>query len=479
MRVKIYLLIIVCCFTSCKKSFLDDVTNKATLLRQDYIVDLTTTNEYLNGIYTQIGGNLFHGYNLVYPDLIADNLKPVVGTNGVTPLVFLYSWSQQANETSSGLSLTSGAGNCNGLSYGAYQIIRSCNFVLEKSIQYRNDDPGRADAMMGQAYALRAISHFLLVNFFAQAYNFTADASHPGVAYITSSDWTASVKGRNTVKEVYENLISDLKQAIALLPANSGTTLTFNRNAAIALLARVYLFKGDWVPAKNLARQIGAAVPIMTTNYPAKLFTREETEALFQIPPSTSAAGTYATTFESVFFRQSIQFRATSDIAIILNEDPLDARKVWVTQPSSGNWNITKFPVSVVPEVPTAALSYYQTVIRSSEMFLTAAEAYAQLNNVDSARFYLDAIRKRANPAALPTVASGSALLEAIYKERRKELAFEGLRMFDLLRWKKGVSRQDPLNSEAKDLPYPSNKAIAPIPGLDVKLSGLTQNPEY
>ena len=49
-------------------------------------------------------------------------------------------------------------------------------------------------------------------------------------------------------------------------------------------------------------------------------------------------------------------------------------------------------------------------------MYLTAAEAYAQINNVDSARFYLDAIRKRANPAVLASTSVGSALLDAIYR---------------------------------------------------------------
>jgi hypothetical protein len=466
--------------TSCKKSFLDDgIANTKILTRQDYVKDLKTTNEYLSGIYTKVGSDLFSGYHLVYPELIADNIKPVIGTGaeGATPLGAHYEWNQRADD-SSPTNVFRDDLNFNDFSYYAYQIIRSCNFVLEKADQYRDQDPALADAMKGQAYGIRALTHFMLVNVFAQAYNFTTDGSHAGVAYITSSNWTTAANRRNTLSEVYMNLVSDLKNATILLPVVTTSTLTMNRNAAKALLARVYLFKGDWVFAKNLAREVGTAVPIMTANYPGKLFTLSETEALFQLPPGIFPIDQYSTSFAASYFRSNLQFRATADIANLLSEDPNDIRKGWVTA-VSGNWQIVKFPVNIVTGGFDPDGAYYQSVIRSSELYLTAAEAYAQLNNVDSARFYLDAIRKRANPAAIATTLTGNLLLEAIYKERRKELAFEGFRMYDLLRWKKPVFRADALSAAAQTLPFPSDKAIAPIPGLDVKVSGFVQNLGY
>lgn len=475
----IIILILLIGLGACRKSFLDDVTDKGALIRQDYITDLETTTEYLNGIYNNLGNNLFEAHSVIYPELIADNIKPVGSDLGAQ-----YNWNQQTNETG----IASGIGsalNCNNISYAAYKVVRSANFVLEMAEKYHNQDVAKANAIKGQAYAIRALAHFILVNYFAQQYSYTLDGSHPGIAYITSSNWTDPVKGRNTVAEVYTNLISDFNNAISLLPQTTTSTIIMNRNAARALLARVYLFKGDWVLAKVLARQVGTTVPIMMVNYPSKLFTLEETEALFQLPPgkNVTIGNGSGTLFASIRFKGTIRFRATSDIGVMLNEDPNDVRKAWLRYvPPTANtlelWNIVKFPEGVVAGI-TPTGSYYHTVIRSSEMYLTAAEAYAQLNNVDSARFYLDAIRKRANPAALATTSTGLALLEAIYKERRKELAFEGLRMFDLLRWKKGVNRGDALSVTAQKLPYPSNKAIAPIPGLDVKVSGLSQNPDY
>lgn len=63
--------------------------------------------------------------------------------------------------------------------------------------------------------------------------------------------------------------------------------------------------------------------------------------------------------------------------------------------------------------------------------------------------------------------------------EWRKEFCFEGFRMWDLQRWKLGVNRTDVFSGSPAVLPYPSDKAIAPIPRQDVNLGGIPQNPSY
>ncbi|WP_207514018.1 RagB/SusD family nutrient uptake outer membrane protein [Longitalea luteola] len=458
---------------SCKKDFLD-VPDKTVLLRQAYVVDLKTTENFLNGIYVEIA-KFHHGYYLIYPELIADNIKPVAGS---IPLNSHYLWAQQADDSKSAFGNTTF--NMNPVWRDGYRIIRECSFILETVDQYRSEDNVKADNIKGQAYALRALIHSFLVSTFAQAYSFSSDASHQGIPYITTSNWTTPVTIQ-TVAEVYESLISDLTNAIELLPSASTNALTMNRNAARAFLSRIYFFKGDYQSSKNIAKEVSNEVPIMTGSaYPSKLFTPQETEALFQLRPASVTVGDpFSTFFAGRYFASpSQQFLATNDIATILTETPQDVRKAWVTL-QSGNWAISKYPSGVVPNYGNPASAYFQTLIRSSEIYLIAAESYAKLNIEDSARFYLDAIRKRANPAAFSVTASGQALLDSINKERRKELAFEGFRMYDLLRLKQGVKRNDALNTSAKDLPYPSEKAVSPIPFSDANVSGLPQNPGY
>lgn len=477
---KIYYLSIILVFliySSCKKVFLD-VPTKTRLTLQEHVKDLPTMSEFLNGVYYTLSTYFFEGAGQIYPDLISDNIKPEA--SAFEYMKSYYLWRQDAQSPD--------GSNLNDHWSTGYRIIRSCSFVISNTEEYRNENPAKADDLIGQAYALRALTHFILVNEFAQSYSFTPNASHPGIPYITFFDWNEPIKGRNTVAEVYTQLISDLTNSIQLLPAAVTSTLYMNRLAAKSLLARVYLFKEDYSKAKDLAVEVSTEKPIMYTGYPSKLFTLEETEALFQIPPSEeglsmpgptgSYQGTYSTFYQGGYLRDPVLFYVpTADIATLLKQNPSDLRNSWIGSGTPDT--ITKYPGDVVPGFSYAFTSYYPTILRSSEMYLTAAEAYVKLGDDVKARSYINEIRTRANIAILDESITGTALFDSICIERRKELAFEGLRMFDLLRWKKSVVRQDALDVSAQILLYPSDKAIAPIPILDVTVTGLQQNPGY
>lgn len=464
------------CTISCKKDFLN-VPDNSFINRQSYVKDLKSTEELLNGTYVLLGQNLYSGVNIVYPDLIADNVKPVAGAGWFANH---YSWKQRADmqpeEAPNPQSLAMNASWVAG-----YRIIRSCNSIIESADKYRDQNLEKADDIKAQAYALRALVHLQLVSVFAQSFNFTANGSHTGIPYVTTSDVTQPVK-RESVGEVFEEMINDLNIAIPLFKMEKDNALFMNRNAAKALLARIYLFKQDFLLAKGVAGEIAREVPIMNgSSYPSKLFTHDETESLFQLPPVEAGVGgaMYSTFFTGTFLQGVLySFTATSDIAELLREFPQDVRNDWIVK-NGGNWDIKKYPTNVIPGFSLPEASHYQTLLRSSEMYLILAESYSNLNSEDSARFYLNAIRNRAGLPSIDKSIGGKALLDSVYKERRKELAFEGLRMFDLLRWKEGVYRKDAPDPAAKNLPYPSDKSIAPIPIPDVNIAGLNQNAGY
>lgn len=481
----ILILLVSASGTACKKSMLEVVDN-STLNRQSYVKDLTTMEHFMNGNYLMLNNALFeYGIGAAYPDLVADNLMPLL--SGVKSLTLQYSWSQKATDMTD-LTPNEESLSMNGNWRGWYMIIRACNFVIEDIDKYRSENPARADQIKGQALGIRALLHFKLVNIFAQTYSFTTEASHPGIPYITTSDISAPYH-RHTVAEVYQYLVEDLKKAAQLLPGSLTDLKVMNKAAANALLARVYLFKGDFVNARSLAVEVANQFPLMTiaAGYPAGIFkdkSHAQTEALFQLAP-INYSRTNKSRYLGFFLRGAyILYNATNDIAVVLKENPNDIRSQWVTE-TSGRWNVTKFPADaaqdVVPAISESETAYYPSVIRSSEMVLTAAEAAARLNDEASARSYIDAIRKRADPSIAPITATGTALLDSIFKERRKELAFEGLRMFDLQRWRMNVIRNDvhPDYTMAKVLPFPNDKAIAPIPIQDIRLAGLTANPGY
>lgn len=462
---------------SCKKSFLNVPANQQ-IIAEDYLQSLSRAEEILNGIYFLLAKNIYNYQNIIYADVVADNVKPL----GSNRLFLQNSYTQIADETS----LTSNANNMNSLWVLGYKTIRSCNFLLEHIDQFRGEDPLKADAIKGQAYTIRALTHHILVNVFAQPYGYTTNASHPGIPYDTVFAQT-QVISRQPVSEVYDHMIADLLRAEQLIPASLNNLVPaginpktwINKNAAKALLARVYLFKAEFAKAKSAAREIATAVSIIpNSEYISKLFTANDSEALFWLAPVQPAVGE-AVIFEGYVFGQTNFYAATADLVNIIKQRPSDIRNNWFALMTGNNWQIKKFPSGSISGIILSGTAYYQTVVRSSEMYLTAAEAYANLGNEDSARFYLDAIRKRADLASINTTATGPALLDSIYKERRKELCFENLRMFDLLRWKKGVNRVDVLSPAPTTLSYPNDRAISPIPINDVLHYGLQQNAGY
>lgn len=473
MKFNKYLFILIAGFlSSCTKGFLD-VNNTQQLYRESYVKDLTTMHEYLRGTYYHICLNVEGGeVNSTYVEL-ADNLRPVSATSSPNTAAN-YNWVQEANAFS--------AAGLNPVWRQSYMTIRMCNFIIDNVDKYRDENPALADNIRGQALAIRAFIYFKLINTYAQPYTFTVDASHPGVPHITTSDITQPYT-RNSVREIYAAMIADLTGAIQLLPAATTDIRYMSRNGAKALLARVYLFKEDYANAKALAEEVLNQVPLMTiaAGYPNDVFkfkAATNTETIFQIIPSTSSFGRWVK-------RSPVKLSATSDIADMLQENSNDIRKNWIkdTIISATTFRLVKkTPDNVSPEFPLITpgdVAYYPPVLRSSEMFLTAAEAAAKTNDETLARKYLNDIRKRANPSIADVTASSTALLDSIYKERRKELSFEGLRLFDLQRWKKGISRTDVLAGSPGHLPYPSNQAIGPIPADEVQLSGIPQNSGY
>ncbi|MEJ2880297.1 RagB/SusD family nutrient uptake outer membrane protein [Pedobacter sp. GR22-6] len=468
-----YLLFFFLLTGACKKDFLD-IEDNTFFYRQQYVKNLATMSEFVNGIsmnYTILAET---GYMSAYPEITADNLKPTDLISG--RLIPQYLWKQVADEISES--------SFNSAWQNGYKIIRSCNFVIEEIGQYQSENPEFADDLLAQAHFFRALVHFKLVNIFGQQYNYTADAAHPGIPYITDSDISKPYR-RETVAVVYEKIAADYNRAIELFSAQNTDVKRPNRLAAKALLARFYLQKQDFPKALAYAKEVVNERPLMriAQGYPEKLFhfikDPSETEVLFQCSPNPRSAFN-GSTFLGFHLGVLDQFHATNDIAQLLTETADDVRKVWISG-SNGAYKIKKFP-SLVPDVQGTFwvdAAYYQCVVRSSEMYLIIAEAAARTGDETTAKDYVTQLRQRAAPSSAVVNETGQGLLELIQKERRTELCFEGFRLYDLLRWKKGVNRIDAPISSAKDLPYPSDKAIAPIPLPDVNLMGIPQNKSY
>jgi hypothetical protein len=136
---------------------------------------------------------------------------------------------------------------------GMYTDMYRPAFVGNKVLENINKAAAGRNAIEGQAYFLRALSHFDAVRLWAQPWGFTADNSHNGIVLRFTS--VLAPGQRSTVKAAYESIIADLKKAEGLLGDEVATGFA-NKWAAKAFLARVYFQQNDFANAFTYADQV-------------------------------------------------------------------------------------------------------------------------------------------------------------------------------------------------------------------------------
>src|SRR5690606_23793656 len=118
-------------------------------------------------------------------------------------------------------------------------------------------------------------------------------------------------------------------------------------------------------------------------------------------------------------------------------------------------------------------------IFRLAEVYLNRAEAWWHLGNYQNAVGELRKIRARAfgiaESAVVINYSNPDDLLQQIKDERRRELAFEGHRIYDIMRYKEDLNRGSDCNSATCQLTYPNDRFILPIPQLELDANPLMQ----
>lgn len=311
--------------------------------------------------------------------------------------------------------------------------------------------------MKAQALFIRGVAHFELVRLFAKPYS-NAPTTDPGIPVriiAATSDQAKKPVPRNTVDEVYKQVILDLKAAEGnLVSANS---VFATKWAAKAYLARVYFNMGDYANAFTYSNDV-------ITNGGFSLGTSV-------IAPFNTTGGTVPSPLPT-----GVLFLAVSDGSLLRgnfwNTDlnatflPLSTQLYADINSKGGN---RKTQLTTVANKPvdlkwSGGAGINVPTIRLAEMYLTRAESRVQKGGfVDSdVRADYNAVRAVANVSPDNTTTGAAALLAAIRTERHVELALEGDRFHELRR----------LKSNIRGIAYNDSKQLLKIPD-----SETTANP--
>ncbi len=137
-----------------------------------------------------------------------------------------------------------------------YEWIGRISNPILMQVDAAEGDEKTKQQLKAEALTLRAYCHWLLVNKFAKAYNPSTAATDPGIPYLTH-EWDISVPTEKlTVQQVYENIIKDIDDAIALnaLPNNNINRMRMSKGAAYAVKAWAHLCMQDYANAATAAQ---------------------------------------------------------------------------------------------------------------------------------------------------------------------------------------------------------------------------------
>lgn len=358
----------------------------------------------------------------------------------------------------------------------AYQgPIHYANVVLDALAAMDADRPGAEEygAIRGTALFHRAYSFWQLAQLFCGPYHAPSAQSDPGIPLRLTAAIGATV-GRGTVAGTYARIVADLGEALERLPERAAVPTRPDRTAAKAALARIYLSMGDYGMALRFADLALEERPgLLDFNEIADNvapFRRFNVETVFY----NNASGQYA--------QLSTASRAKVDSMLYSLYDRADLRKALFFEANTGaNAGTYRFKGNYDGELsPNRPF----TGLTTGELYLIRAECHARRGNVAGALAGLDRLlaHRWSNdiPRIPPAAANASEALGLVLLERRKELAFRGLRWSDLRRLNlegAGISLTRVLDEETYTLPAGDPRWVLLIPNEVINRSVLEQNP--
>lgn len=449
-----------------------------------------------NACYRPLQSSNMYNQRIWSLDIVAGN--SVVGAGGGTDGLETVQASNFTTQSDNGMALY--------MWRSPWVGIGQCN-ILISALEGKDLTNGSLQARsLGEAYFLRAHYYYVLVRLYGGV-PLRLVPFNPG-------DNTAIA--RNSVDEVYKQIIADVEKAAELLPTKSeyddNNLGRATVDAAYTMLADIYLTLApdnadyyqkvvdlcDKVTAlgydlsqcayidnfdatvNNGAESIFEVQYSGNTEYNFWGDTQSSWLSTFMGPRNSGfVAGGYGWNQPTEeFMSQYEDGDLRRDITVLYEGCPDFDGMAYKSTYSTTGYNVRKFLVSksVSPDYNTSAANF--VVYRYADVLLMKAEALNEMGRTDEAAAPLNIVRHR---AGLPDVSglSQDDMRKKIIHERRIELAFEGHRWFDMIRLDHGQYALKFLHSIGKSRAT-QNRLLFPIPQTEMDANSLmTQNPGY
>lgn len=337
----------------------------------------------------------------------------------------------------------------------AYRVIQQCNLTLRNIDKLSATDPGAVNRVKSQALALRAFVHFDVLRYWGEASS--RNSALKGIPYVSAFD-IEQKPSRLSVKESYDAIIKDLMDAKDLMqdmdkPIQSVTSTTSTARGYIdeigtnAILARIYNYSGEADSAIKYSSLAIAARPLASrAAFPLIWQDASTAEVIWSVKFTPLNSGTGDNVYYPVGNRAS--YRPTTNLTSLYDQaNDIRYSSYFQLRARGGGSRLVlvKYLAKQAALPKPDGITDFKA-LRTGEMYLVRAEAYAQKSMEVEALADLNTLRAARINGFVPGTETGAALITAIDNERRKELVCEGHRWFDLKRSNRIVNRTSNCN---------------------------------
>ena len=327
-----------------------------------------------------------------------------------------------------------------------YTSIDHANNIIANITLDEGSKP-RLKHLKGQAYALRAFNYLNLV----RQYQFTyaKDPHAKAVPLYTEPTNPSTVpKERATVQEIYDLVLSDLKEAEKLLPGFERSIKNrLNLNVVHGLFARTYLTLEEWELAAEHASKAREGYPVMSAAQFTEGFNDVSNPEWIWGHPQTATqnrgGASYLAYLETTHYTTNAN---GTNLYYGYNSIIPDPHYLDLFEEG----DIRRSLLEIATQPAEAIYAHYRNkkfrnkypnhdghivLMRSAEQLLIEAEAIARLNDVLGAVSTLNELRSKRGVSSLNAADyTRETIIGEILLERRRELWGEGFRLYDILR---------------------------------------------
>lgn len=352
-----------------------------------------------------------------------------------------------------------------------YDVIYPSNLVLEGIAKIAPDEENKAQRnnIEGSALVFRALSLLQGAFIFCKAYDENTADKDLGMVLRLHSDFAAASK-RSTLRETYDQIIKDLKDAAPLLPETPIHPVRPSRAAAYGLLARTYLSMRKYDSCQKYAS--------LCLNIKHNLFdfnSMADINSTFAFPQFNDEV-IMATLINNVVYYSILQPFALVDSTLYNSYSENDLRKKAFFTPLGAGYNF-KGSYSGTPWELFMGIA-------TDEVYLMRAECYAREGHKEAALSDLNTLLEskwKAGTFIPLEAASAVDALGLILAERRKQLLFRNLRWMDIKRLNKegyDITITRKVNGKVYTLTPNDNRYALPLPIDIIERTGMEQNPK-